>query len=93
MSVRIEEDGRLFTLQTCHTSYQMKADEKDVLLHLYYGAGSGGSAEYLLTAADRGYASNIYDAGEDRTYSLDALPQEYPVSGTGDMRSPALVIR
>ena len=93
MSVRIEEDGRLFTLQTCHTSYQMKADEKDVLLHLYYGAGSGGSAEYLLTAADRGYASNIYDAGEDRTYSLDALPQEYPVSGTGDMRSPALIVR
>ena len=48
--------------------------------------------EYLLTYADRGYASNLYDCGEDRTYSLDILPQEFPVSGTGDMRSTALVV-
>ena len=48
--------------------------------------------EYLLTYADRGYASNINDAGEDRTYSLDVLPQEFPCEGTGDMRSPALCL-
>ena len=48
--------------------------------------------EYLLTYADRGYCANIYDAEQDRTYSLDFLPQEFPVSGTGDMRSPALIL-
>ena len=70
----------------------MKADKYGVLLHLYYGHKSAGSMEYLLTYADRGYASNIYDAADDRTYSLDVLPQEFPVSGTGDMRSTALVV-
>lgn len=30
---------------------------------------------------------------DNRTYSLDTLPQEYPVLGTGDNRSTALVIR
>ena len=48
--------------------------------------------EYLLTYTDRGFASNIYDCGNDRAYSLDLLPQEFPVSGTGDMRSGALTV-
>ena len=43
MSVRIDESGRLFTIHTCHTTYQMKADDKGVLLHLYYGARTAGS--------------------------------------------------
>ena len=63
-----------------------------MLLHLYYGRRCEGSMEYLLTYADRGFASNIYDAADDRTYSTDILPQEFPVSGTGDMRSTALVV-
>ena len=63
-----------------------------MLLHLYYGRRCEGSMEYLLTYADRGFASNIYDAADDRTYSTDILPQEFPVSGTGDMRSTALVM-
>ena len=28
----------------------------------------------------------------DAAYSLDFLPQEFPTSGTGDMRSPALIL-
>ncbi|MCC8065812.1 MAG: hypothetical protein LIO94_01730, partial [Clostridiales bacterium] len=48
---------------------------------------------YLLTFYDRGFSGNPYDAGDDRTYSLDALPQEYPCFGTGDYRSTALQIR
>ena len=89
MSVRIDESGRLFTIHTCHTTYQMKADDKGVLLHLYYGARTAGSAEYLLTYSDRGFAANPFDAGLDRTYSLDVLPQEFPCQGSGDFRSPA----
>ena len=92
MAITAKEGGRLFTINTVNTTYQMKADEHDVLLHLYYGRKTRGSMEYLLTYADRGYCSNIYDAGDDRTYSLDFLPQEFPVSGTGDMRSPALIL-
>ena len=92
MAVTVSESGRLFTLHTSNTTYQMKADKYGVLLHLYYGRRSEGSMEYLLTYADRGFASNLYECGADRTYSLDILPQEFPVSGTGDMRSPAFIV-
>lgn len=37
MAIIYEESGRVFTLQTSTSSYQMKAGEHDVLLHLYYG--------------------------------------------------------
>ena len=91
MAITVQENGRLFTIHTKNTTYQMKADRYGVLLHLYYGRRTEGSMEYLLTYGDRAFAGNINDAGEDRTYSLDFLPQEFPVSGTGDMRSPALI--
>ncbi|MCD7745314.1 MAG: alpha-galactosidase [Lachnospiraceae bacterium] len=48
---------------------------------------------YLLTFYDRGFSGNPYDAGADRTWSMDTLPQEYPCFGTGDYRSTALQIR
>ena len=37
MAIKVSENGRLFTLQTKDSSYQMFADDKNVLLHLYYG--------------------------------------------------------
>ena len=49
--------------------------------------------DYVLTYADRGLSGTPYAAGMDRTYSLDALPQEYPSLGTGDYRNIALNIK
>lgn len=49
--------------------------------------------DYLLHYADRGFSGNPYEAGEDRTYSMDVLPQELPCQGTGDFRSSAVVIK
>lgn len=48
--------------------------------------------DYLLSYADRGFSGNPDSARTDRTYSLDALPQEYPSLGTGDFRNYALNI-
>ena len=45
--------------------------------------------DYILTFADRGFSGNPNDVGADRTYSMDALPQEFPCMGTGDYRSIA----
>ena len=92
MAINCQEKERIFTINTNRTSYQMKIDRYGFLLHLYYGAKVEGSMEYLLTYADRGFSGNPYDAGADRTYSMDALPQEYPVQGTGDYRTPCLVV-
>ena len=93
MAIRYDENEGLFTIHTDHSTYQMKADRLGHLLHLYYGDRMEGSAEYLLTYSDRGFSGNPYETGTDRTYSLDALPQEYPVWGTGDFRSPALSVQ
>ncbi len=93
MAVLFDEKNKLFTLHTQNTTYQIKVDRFDVLLHLYYGARTEGDLSYLLTYTDRGFSGNPYEAGGDRTYSLDVLPQEYPTFGTGDYRSPALVMK
>ena len=93
MAIIYNKKDNTFTLNTKNTTYQMKVDQYGVLLHLYYGAKTKGSMDYLLTYTDRGFSGNPHDAGSDRTYSLDVLPQEYPAFGTGDYRSPALIVK
>ena len=93
MDIILKERETIFTLHTKHSTYQMMADRFGFLLHLYYGKKTSGTMEYLLQYADRGFSGNPSDAGEDRTYSMDALPQELPCQGTGDYRSPAIVVR
>lgn len=93
MSILFEEDKKIFTLHTKDATYQMKVDQYGFLLHLYFGRRTKGTMDYLVTYADRGFSGNPYDAGNDRMYSLDALPQEYPCQGTGDYRSPALIVK
>ena len=86
------EKDRTFTLQTKNTTYQMQVDRYGFLLHLYYGKKTDGCMDYLLTYYDRGFSGNPYDAGENRTYSMDALPQEFPCYGNGDFRSTAFAV-
>lgn len=70
----------------------MQVDRYGFLLHLYYGKKTDGCMDYLLTYYDRGFSGNPYDAGEDRTYSMDTLPQEFPCYGNGDFRSTAFAV-
>ena len=93
MAIIYNNKDNTFTLHTKNTTYQMMIDQYGVLLHLYYGSRTEGNMEYLLTYTDRGFSGNLHDAGHDRTYSLDVLPQEYPTFGTGDYRSPALIVK
>ena len=90
MGIIYNEKARTFTLHTHNTTYQMQIDAYGFLLHLYYGRKTDGVMDYLLTYADRGFSENPQDAGNDRTYSLDVLPQEFPCRLTGDFRSPVL---
>ncbi|MCI8946505.1 MAG: alpha-galactosidase [Lachnospiraceae bacterium] len=92
MAINYHRTSHIFTLDTENTTYQMKVDDYGFLLHLYYGARISGDMDYLLTYFDRGFSGNPADAGTDRTYSMDALPQEYPAMGTGDYRNSALII-
>lgn len=93
MAIQYDSRTQIFSLHTKRTTYQMKVDDYHYLLHLYYGKKTDASMDYMLTYFDRGFSGNPYDTNEDRTYSLDALPQEFPVLGTGDYRSSALKVR
>lgn len=84
---------RLITLQTKNTTYQMGVNDMGFLLHLYYGPRAEGDMSFLLAPADRGFCGNPYEAGDDRTFSADYYPFEYPCYGNGDYRSPAFNVR
>ena len=90
MAITIDAEKRIFTLETDHTMYQMQADSYGVLRHLWYGAKTGCDMSYLQDYPDVGFSGNIYEAGNDRTYSLDTLPLEYAGAGVGDFRVPAV---
>lgn len=92
MPIIYNPNKKIFTLHTANTTYQMMVDQYGYLLHLYYGPANGGLTDYALVYADRGFSGNPYVAGNDRTYSLDVLLQEYPTLGTGDYRNYALNI-
>lgn len=88
MAIIINQAEQVFTLQTKRTTYQMKAGDYGILLHLYYGARvEDCTMDYLLHRKDVGFSGNPYEAGEDRTFSLDTLPQEFPSYGVGDYRN------
>ena len=89
----LDNENRVFTLHTKNTTYQMKADQHNVLIHTYYGPRvSGSDLSYLVRYMDRGCAPNPPEAGLDRTYSLNTLPQEYSTCGLGDFRLPSIEI-
>ena len=89
--IAINGNNRVFTLHTQNTTYQMKADRYQVLLHTYYGPRiQEGDLSYLIGYADRGFSPNPNEAGDNRAYSLDTLPQEYSTCGAGDFRLPSI---
>ena len=88
MAIIMNQAEQVITLQTKRSTYQMKVGDYGVLLHLYYGARvEDCTMDYLLHKKDVGFSGNPYDAGEDRTFSLDTLPQEFPSYGVGDYRN------
>ena len=90
MAIFADEQNRLFRLVTKNTEYQMKADKFGVLKHLWYGERTGYDMEYLLQYPEISFSGSIYDAGNERSYSLNTLPLEYSCEGNGDFRVWAL---
>lgn len=101
--IEVHADGRTMHLGNRFFSYAMHVVDGRFLAHIYWGAplGAGAPLEpdtlmYLaappyLAAIPRGdapTAGNWRWAAE--RVSLDTLPQEYPVWGTGDQRDGAL---
>ena len=94
MEMEITYNGQehTFLITNGRISYVFSVEKNRYLAHRYFGRNirnyHGGSKPYFY---DRGFCSN--PVPEDRTFSLDTLPQEYPDMNQGDFRSPAYVIQ
>lgn len=93
MAIRFDEENKCFILETEESSYQMQVSPLGHLLHLYYGRKVADVVKQRIEYRDRGFSGNPYEAGRDRTYSLDYLPLEYSSRGMGDYRTTSLDIR
>lgn len=92
--ITYNETTKVFVLRTQNSMYQMQIGKYDTLVHLYYGADIGDTeATHRIVCLDRGFSGNPYEAGEDRTFSLDVLPQEYSGYGNGDYRINSLEVQ
>lgn len=90
MAITVKD--KIFNLETKNTLYQMKVDRFGVLNQLWYGEKTDCCMDYLLDYPDAGFSGNIYEAENERTYSLNTLPQEYSTSGVGDFRISAISV-
>lgn len=91
MSIAIDNENRIFSLNTAHTTYQLFADEHGFLRHLYYGPNVGFfDMRYTEFFSDCGFSPNPGQIHEQRDFSLDTRPQEYTGCGIGDYRISCL---
>lgn len=91
MTIYFDKETKTFHLQTNQSSYLFQVVNNDYLAHLYWGKRvRSTSMPKSLRYIDRGFSGNPNK--EDRTFSLDTLPQEYPAYGHTDFRSPAVHI-
>ena len=94
MAILYESGKKTFTLQTQNTTYQMKIAQYGYVVHTYYGPkAEDEDFSYLIRHYDRGFSPNPYEAGNDRTFSLDVLPQEFSSCGVGDFRISGIEVK
>jgi len=94
MGIQYHAKDQTFHLKAKDTSYVLGIVKGGYLAHLYWGKGiSTYRHSNYLQFMDRGFSGNPYQYKEDRTFSLDTLPQEYPQYGNTDFRKPAYQIQ
>jgi alpha-galactosidase len=94
VGIQFDSKDKIFHLQAKNTSYVMEIVRDGYLLHRYWGRkiNTFRNSNYLQFI-DRGFSGNPYNHKDDRTFSLDTLPQEYPQFGNTDYRQPAYQIQ
>ncbi|MEH7493831.1 alpha-galactosidase [Neobacillus niacini] len=94
MGIHYNSESKTFHLKAKDTSYVLGILRDGYLVHYYWGKGI---SEYrnsnFLQFVDRGFSGNPYQQKNDRTFSLDTLPQEYPQYGNTDFRKPAYQVQ
>lgn len=92
MSIIYNEQDRSFHLSTQDTSYIFQVVRDGYLAHRYWGRRIHRFRDSnQLVHAHRPLSPN--PDPQDRAFSLDELPQEYPGFGRSDLRTPAYQIQ
>ncbi len=94
MAIVYHEDSKTFSLHTSNTTYQLKIGNLNYVKHLYYGPTMHDEdLVYLIRQYDRGFSGNPYDSLKERTFSLDAQPQEFTTQQQGDFRINSIEVK
>ena len=94
MAIIYSKDKKTFTLHTSKSSYQLKIGNLNYVNHLYYGGTIyDEDLPYLIRRYDRGFSGNPYDSLKERTFSLDAQPQEFTTQQQGDFRINSIEVQ
>ena len=94
MAIVYNEIKQTFSLHTSKTTYQLKIGNLNYVNHLYYGATiRDEDLSYLIRRYDRGFSGNPYDSLKERTFSLDAQPQEFTTQQQGDFRINSIEVQ
>ncbi|WP_373264335.1 alpha-galactosidase [Hungatella hathewayi] len=86
MAIIFDQKAKSFHLKTKHTSYMMGIYKDGYLAHLYYGRRMEVN-RVELRFEERAHIMN--DNPDDRAFSPETMPQEYPAFGAGDLKNPA----
>ena len=82
-----------FKLDTKNTTYCMKNEKYDYIMHEYYGATiNDDDLGYIYPYTKRSYVASVKE-DEDMLFRQDNVPQEYSAYGIGDFRVTALRIK
>ncbi|SDF95860.1 alpha-galactosidase [Selenomonas sp. WCT3] len=92
--IEFDSSRGVFHLHNEHMSYVMQVVRDRYLLHRYWGHPLKEFRDSApLQAIDRAFSPQPAAYANERTFSLDVLPQEYPGYGHGDYRLPAYEVR
>ena len=84
----------VFHLHNDKVSYVLQVVRDCYLLHRYWGRPLKKFRDTApMQSIDRAFSPQPAAYPNERTFSLDVLPQEYPAYGHGDYRLPAYEVR
>ncbi|ASA19711.1 alpha-galactosidase [Paenibacillus donghaensis] len=93
MPIHYDRERGIFHLQSLNSSYIIQLVKSAHPAHLYWGPRlANDSFAGSLHLTERSSFSPNYHP-EDRSFSFDTLPREYPGYGRGDFREPAYEVR
>lgn len=88
--ILFDEARNVFHLKNEKFSYVLQVVRNRYLLHRYWGRPLTEFRDSaVIQEIDRGFSPQPAAWENERTFSLDVVPQEYPMNGHGDFRIPA----